>query len=63
VIYVGLTPLFVTTDRCTDQNPEGEAAATGYRKLPLNDMRVRTVDEAGRLGSGAQPLKRKSWMW
>jgi hypothetical protein len=57
----GLIRLQATTDRCSDQRPEGEASGAGSggatrREAMLgNDTRARLVDEASRLGSGKNP--------
>jgi len=46
------------SNRCTDQDPEGEAAGAGVveetrrQASAGNDKRVRGADEAFRLGSG-----------
>ena len=51
------------TDRCSDQSPEGGAAqpgaaeATRWQGNAGNDKRARRVDEARRLGSGANPWR------
>ena len=57
----GLIRLPATTDRCSDQRPEGEAGGTGNggathrEEKPVNDKRARPADEAGRLSSGKNP--------
>jgi hypothetical protein len=57
----GLNHLLVATDRCLDQHPVGDAAgsgtgwATGREENFANVLRVRLIDEVGRLGSGENP--------
>jgi hypothetical protein len=57
----GLNHLLTATDRCSDQNPEGEAngsgggGATCYKERFANDMREQLVDETSWLGSGENP--------
>jgi hypothetical protein len=60
-LLAGLNRLSSITDRCSDECPEGDAIGSGSggvtrRKVNFaNDMRVRLVDEASRLGSGENP--------
>jgi hypothetical protein len=57
----GLNRLWTTTDRCSDQSPEGGAGGSGtggatcWEERLVNDMRARLADEASRLGSGETP--------
>jgi len=57
-----LITLTVASNRCSDQDPEDDAAGAGpveatRRKAKVaNDKRVRVADEAAGLGSESKPL-------
>jgi hypothetical protein len=57
----GLNRLTVTTNRNSDQSPEGgvgesgTSGATYWEEKLTNDKRARQVDEAGRLSGGKNP--------
>jgi hypothetical protein len=65
----GLITLSVASNRCSDQDPGGDAAGAGAVEATrreakvANDKRVRVVDEAAGLGSGRKPLNGESRTW
>jgi hypothetical protein len=66
-----LNTLSVSSDRCSDQDPEvgaegaGIVGATRRQARAGNDKRVRGADEVLRLGGGIEPLRGESrtWLW
>lgn len=65
----GLITRPATSDRCTDQDPEGDVDERRGRRgnsaaaRSTNDRRVRAIDEVDRPGSGRQTPEGESRTW